>query len=579
MVESIHVIMILAGIAMFGAIAIPPFLHNVDTGANIIDQLFDVDTANSTDNDILIFNNGTWFTGNITQFLENETKSHLNVGGGAEVFKDENLTDARFRTLVGGGGVSVVQNADTISIVTGGGGPNGSAALQAVAQGVSSNVVYNATNDGPVLTVVGDGISITPSASVLFAINASVGRLNDVNVTAVDQNQFLIYNSTSNAFENKPISRLLLLKNVYFNAEEATVDDMTGTNCVNDITYDFFDNTDVNEYRRQVVEFCANSDPDDNLTWLYTVPPFYEERDFKFKLFWSDDNSEAGAYMASTSEDCEESIGPINTGDVTCSSSDLELHAENIVEADDNDIVGMRFTGVTIPNAATITDARIQFHVDSTNPDEPIIVVFRGEDVDDSAVLTSADFDLSSRTNTTASVQWDVPDWVNTHDEGAAQLSADLSTIIQEIVDRGGWVSGNDITIMINEWVGCTVASCPVNFGERHAESEEGESGNQPEITITFSTGGAGPVCFEISLLVVSNAGLLDAAFTARDTVCINRSGLDQLSTTEWIVLETDHQFEAEDLVMIKIHRPDDFVINDYESDVYVLGGALEWID
>ncbi len=581
MVEALH-IAIFAGIALFGVVAVPPLLHNVDTGANIIDQLFDVNATNSTENDILIFQNGTWITGNVTQFLENQTKSHVNVGGGAEVFKNENSTTIQLRTLIGTGAINIQQNENDITISTGG-GPNGTVGIANIQ---TPNGLFEAQIDEDTVEFIGNGIAISNGSSILFDINATVNELIDVNVTDVSDGDVLVlvFNQTSGLWENELFSDLTSVHDVFFPAQDASVDDLTGADCVNSIVYDYFDGPDGDEFRRDVVEFCADSDPDDNITWFYVMPKDYiTERNFKFRLLWSDDNADVGAVMALATDDCEESVGPLGPkGDVTCSSSDLELHCENCTEPDDNDIVGMRFTGLAIPQGATILDARIQFHVDETNPNDPIIVVFRGEDIDDSPALTSADFDLSSRTNTTASVQWNVPDWENVHDEGAAQLSADLSPIIQEIVDRVGWVSGNDITIMINEWVGCTPTSCPTNFGNRHAESQEGEDGNQPELTVSFDTGGGGadsPVCFEFSLIPVANTETIDGSFIARDTVCVNRSGLDQLSTTEFIVNATDHNLAAEDMVFLRIHRPNDFVVNDFESDVYVLGGSLEWLN
>jgi hypothetical protein len=567
MVETIPVLVVIAGIVLFGVLAVPPMLHNVDTGANIIDQLFDVDSENVTDGDILVYDNATsmWQVQNITQFLENQTKGHINVGGGAEVFKDENATDARFRTIIGTGAINVQQNLNDITISTGG-GPNGS---RGIANIQTPNGLFEAAIDEDTVDFIGNGIAISNGSSVVFEINATIGQLNNVNTNDTAFGDVLILNQTSGIWENELLAELISLSDVYFNAEEATVDDLTGIDCVNDITYNFFDNTDPHEYARQVVEFCADSDPDDNLTWLYVVPKDYTPTDFKFRLFWSDDNADAGAFMALSANDCEEGFGTLNNGDVTCTSTDLELHQEN--PSDDNDIVGMRFTGVTVPQGATILDARIQFHVDEVNPNDPLTVTFHGEDADSSAVLTTTDFDLSSRTKTTASVNWAVPHWANVHDEGAAQLSADLSTIVQEIVDRGGWVSGNDMSLFIDAW--------PDNTGERHAESQDGEDGNQPELTISYSTGGVGPVCFEIALMPLANTETLDLTFSSQETVCVNRSGLDQLSTTEWTIPASTHGFAAEDLVFIKIHRPDDFVVNDFESDVYVLGGSLEWLN
>jgi len=183
-------------------------------------------------------------------------------------------------------------------------------------------------------------------------------------------------------------------------------------------------------------------------------------------------NPPANQYTQTTSNDSEERV---SNGDVSLGSSDLELH----MESDTDGYVAMRFTNVPIPQGATILDARIQFHVDEERASVLEIVTFRGDDSNDSQQLTNTNSDISSRDETDASVNWSVPHWAAVHDEGLAQLSPDLSSIVQEIVDRGGWVSGSDITIMIKAW--------PDNSGERVAESSNGESSNAPTLTITFN--------------------------------------------------------------------------------------------
>lgn len=525
-----------------------------------------------------IANTITWGIG-----LGNGT-SHTNIGGGAEVFKNETLgINSNWRTLIAGGGIALVQNPETILITSGGGG--GPPALQAIARGESSNVIYNATTDGNLITVIGDGISITNASSLVFSLNATIGRLNDVNTTDLDENQFLIFNITSENFENKPISALLRLKDTYFNAEEATVDDLTGIDCVNDVTFSLFANTDINQYRRQAIEFCPDAEDDDNFTWLYVVPKIISGTpEFNFKLFWSDDDTDSDSFMKrvdTDDDDCEESSGPIDLGRVGCTSTDLELHNENILEADWNDFIGMRWTNVTIPSGVTILNATVQFHVDSTHPDVPIILRLKGHDVDDAPAFTHGlDFDISSRTNTTAFVDWNIPDWVDVSDEGPAQETPNLATIVQEIIDRPGWVSGNAMVIKSTEWIGCTVASCPVNFGEREAEAHDGEASSAPQLKVFWSVGGNGspdPVCFEFSMLRLTNTQDLNGDFTQRMTVCENRSGSDNLSITEFDI--DNHDLEPEDLVFFRIHRPNDFVANDFESNVFVFGGELQWLD
>ncbi len=517
----------------------------------------------------------TWSLGDIGN------ASHANIGGGAEVFKNETAGIVNLRTLVGSGGVTVTQNNETITIQTGGGG---APPLSNINNGTGN--VFQSATEGDTVTFVGQGIAISNASSVTFTLNATADELLDVGYpTPPDERDVLIWNVTTEQFENKRIDTIVSLNDVHFNAEESTVDDLTGTDCVNDVTFSLFEASDINEYRRQAVEFCSNSDPDDNITWLYVVPKDYTGTpSFNFRLFWTDDDTSQSSFMKrvdNDDDDCEEAIGPLGpAGDITCGSTDLELHCENCIEPDDNDLIGMRWTNVTIPNGASIINATIQFHVDETNPNDPIIVRFAGHDHDNAPAFTTTDFDISSRANTTATVDWNIPDWVSVSDEGPAQETPNLGPIVQEIVNRAGWVSGNAMVIKTIDWVGCTATSCPTNFGQRHAEAHDGEASSAPQLKVFWSeSGGAAPVCFEFSLLALQNTENMNGNFTSRQTVCENRSGSDQVSITEFITAESSHQFEPEDLVFLRIHRPDDFVVNDFESNVFVFGGELQWLN
>lgn len=466
---------------------------------------------------------------------------------------------------ISGGDVEFFPDNFTINL-----GPNATALFDQL-----NSTVFSLNGSIPVL-IEGDQIDLT-----------AIGNLTEISLEDCLQDQMLFYDSgvwtciDSSTLNGTGGTGNLTqtLTDVYFNAEEGTVDDLTGVDCVNNITYNFFDNTNPHEYARQAIEFCGSGDIDDNVTWLYVVPQLYNASapvDFDFRLFWTNDIGGGGSFIQTTTNDCEESIGPVGpAGDVTCGSTDIEMHAENVVEtpADDNDLSAYRFTGVTVPNAATIVNASIQFHADETDPNVPIVVVFHGEDVDDSATLTSANFNISGRTNTTASVSWSIPEWDTIHEEGPDQVTPDLSTIVQEIVDRPGWVSGNDMTIMLNDWIDNT----GVNDGLRHAESANGEASNAPELTIFFTTGALMPVCFEFSLITLTNSNNMDGDFIAFETVCTNRGGIDQLSITEFIIEEIDHVFADGDLVFFKIVRPDDFVVNDFEGDVFLFGAELKW--
>ncbi|MCH7893777.1 MAG: DNRLRE domain-containing protein, partial [Proteobacteria bacterium] len=166
-----------------------------------------------------------------------------------------------------------------------------------------------------------------------------------------------------------------------------------------------------------------------------------------------------------------------STFGMNLTSSDLELHDTG---GAGGGYVGMRWTNVTIPQGATIDSAKIQFHVDeiAAGSSVALTVTFRGEDHDNAPTFTSTASNISNRTETTASVDWAIPTWVTVNDEGAAQLSAELKTIVQEIVDRTGWGSGNALVIMIKAWSGS---------GLRTAEAFDGESAAAPELQITYT--------------------------------------------------------------------------------------------
>lgn len=110
-----------------------------------------------------------------------------------------------------------------------------------------------------------------------------------------------------------------------------------------------------------------------------------------------------------------------------------------------NEWDGVRFQNVTIPPGALILSAVAQFVVFSTI-DDPNHTIY-GEDIDDAPAFTIDGANLSSRTRTTATATW------TSSGLGADSVTyfptPDLSAIIQEIVDRGGWASGNAIVLLI----------------------------------------------------------------------------------------------------------------------------------
>lgn len=103
----------------------------------------------------------------------------------------------------------------------------------------------------------------------------------------------------------------------------------------------------------------------------------------------------------------------------------------------------IRFPNVTIPAGATITAATLTLMGDGE-------VAATGEatiaacDEDDSAQIASA-ADAAGRDQTSAVVQWETG---GTGDNVAA-ISPDIASVLQEVIDRGGWESGNALQLFV----------------------------------------------------------------------------------------------------------------------------------
>ncbi len=133
-----------------------------------------------------------------------------------------------------------------------------------------------------------------------------------------------------------------------------------------------------------------------------------------------------------------------SNGSMNLTSSDLEL----VNDGTTHQTVGVYFSGVNLNQGQTISKAYIQFQADETSS-TALTVTLKGEDIDNSSAFTSTAYNASSRTTTTASVSWTPGNWTTVGEASTNQRTGELRTIVQEIVDRGGWVNGNGMTFLI----------------------------------------------------------------------------------------------------------------------------------
>ena len=165
-----------------------------------------------------------------------------------------------------------------------------------------------------------------------------------------------------------------------------------------------------------------------------------------------------------------------STGAVTLSSGDLNLGQDG----DRMQAVGMRFTGVTVPAGATITNAWVQFQADEATTTSASVTL-AGQATDNAAAFTTATANVSGRPRTTATVAWTPASWPTVGDRGADQRTPNLAAVIGQIVSRAGWASGNALVLVVT------------GSGARIAESFDGGMDRAPVLHIEYSSATQGP--------------------------------------------------------------------------------------
>jgi hypothetical protein len=131
-------------------------------------------------------------------------------------------------------------------------------------------------------------------------------------------------------------------------------------------------------------------------------------------------------------------------GRIDQASTDLDMMVDNDIA---QTAVGLRFTQVTIPRGASITAAYVQFKADESWDDSSNLTV-AAISADNANPFTTVKFSLSAAARTVANALWAPPPWVE-RQQGLAQRTSDLSAVVQEIINRPGWASGNALSLVI----------------------------------------------------------------------------------------------------------------------------------
>ena len=154
-----------------------------------------------------------------------------------------------------------------------------------------------------------------------------------------------------------------------------------------------------------------------------------------FAFFFVSGSVEAAQFVQSpqvSADDCFEN------------DANVGLNCSNVIWVESGSIAsgrintGIRFPNVTVAQGTTVDSATISMKSNESGGQRLEGVIW-GHDVDNSTLG-----DVTGLTTTTASVSW------NTGNIGTnVRVTKDITAIVQEILNRGGWVSGNGMSIII----------------------------------------------------------------------------------------------------------------------------------
>lgn len=151
-------------------------------------------------------------------------------------------------------------------------------------------------------------------------------------------------------------------------------------------------------------------------------------------------------FQAKIQKSIESILGDVeenSSGEIYVNSSDLEMVFDG-----GNQIVGLRFTDISLPNGAQIDRAYIQFSVDETSSSTCRLNV-NIELTDNALPLAEISNNISNRTFSSTTVNWNPGAWTNEFDRGPGQRTPDLKDLVGEIISRDDWEPGNALLFRI----------------------------------------------------------------------------------------------------------------------------------
>lgn len=172
----------------------------------------------------------------------------------------------------------------------------------------------------------------------------------------------------------------------------------------------------------------------------------------------------------------------------------------------------LRFQDVGIPQGATVESATISF-VPAASSSDAVTLTVKAEASDNAAIFTAGS-NLTSRTKTSAAVEWTPAAW----EQSATPVfieGPNVTPLVQEVVSRAGWCGNNAMAFHLTPTAGT---------GNRVAYSIDGSGGLKPVLNIRYSGGESG--CLNPILEMRINAEKNDGHESSRGRIRLGENTL-----------------------------------------------------
>ena len=136
---------------------------------------------------------------------------------------------------------------------------------------------------------------------------------------------------------------------------------------------------------------------------------------------------------------------------VTGGGVGIDNYGMYITESWSNQIVGVRFNNIQIPQGSTVTSAHVQFTTRKPeNSVGPASFDIMGQLSPNAAPFEEANHNVTNRPLTNSSVLWEPAEWVSSEESGDDQKTPNLAPLLQEVIDQSNWNPGNSIAFIIS---------------------------------------------------------------------------------------------------------------------------------